>query len=77
MFSGLTRAAGGGGTSNEPGSGGDGMGAEIFPSGNGRQLGGGGATAGPTRRVGGADARTARLKVLEGSNNNKAADEGV
>ena len=53
------------------------MGAEIFPSGNGRQLGGGGATAGPTRRVGGADARTARLKVLEGSNNNKGGDEAV
>ena len=50
----------------------------AFPSGSGRQLGGHGAiaAAGPTRRAVGVDARTARLKALEG-NKGKDGDEVV
>lgn len=76
LFSGLTT----GGANNAPGAGSDvAMGSsEAFPSGSGRQLGGGGgaAAAGPTRRAVGVDARTARLKALEG-NHNKDGDEAV
>lgn len=86
LFSGLSRAVAGGGGGGDgsnnatSGNDGEGMGSAAFPSGSGRQLGS--DATGPTRRVvAGVDARTARLKVLEGSsnsnNNKKGGDEAV